>query len=126
MASGGGERTYGSEGAESPRTLCSGRKASGAGGRSGRRRREETTEGGGGAREEEAEKVVVVGDGEFQGGPYGHQSNRPIQKVGQMPSPLPFSLSHSFVYHTPIFTFYVSFSIFYHKSNNSKIKVREK
>lgn len=57
--------------------------------------------------EERREELVVVGDGEFQGGPYGHQSNRPkIFKSGKLGPKTPsFSLSFFFILLLSIFVF---------------------
>lgn len=67
------------------------------------------------AAEKSREKLVVVGDGEFQGGPYGHQSNRQYKKVEEGPmlqslSLLPFSFSLClFFIHYFLFLFLFNF-----------------
>lgn len=62
--------------------------------------------------EERREELVVVGDGEFQGGPYGHQSNRPkIFKSGKLGPKTPsFSLSlFSLFFYYPFLFFVLYF-----------------
>lgn len=75
---------------------------------------------------ESREKLVVVGDGEFQGGPYGHQSNRQYKKVEEGPMPQSLSLSFAlfflsfFILLSTIFFFLFIFFLFLETFGNPK------